>query len=428
MHVSFTMLDLRRLRLLRELATRGTIGAVATELDYSPSAVSQQLAQLEKEAGVPLLERVGRNVRLTAAAQTLVGHADVILARVEAAEADLQATAELITGTVRVAAIQSAGLHLLAPALRRLSEEHPALRVEVTDAEPETSMPSLALGSLDLVLADEYPLLPSAPTRGSISSRCSRSASASCCRSAIRWRPAAARWRSRRWRTSRGRSARRTSAYAELAIRACRALGGFEPDVRHRSNDLLILLALVANGQAVTLLPDLVRADREPASSPATSPKRRSPAPSSARSAAAARGGRRSMRCERRCATRRLAFGRQPRPHPEASRRPGGREPAAERGGERGDLLHVQRRRRRRSTCTARAPGMYSIATVARSRGRGQRVTHHAVGAAVHDRGHAARLAGAVERHGHAARRSSVSMWFKPVTRAQFYGPSLRRL
>src|ERR1700742_1770137 len=154
------MLDLRRLRLLRELAARGTIGAVAESLSYSPSAVSQQLAQLEKEAGVPLLERFGRNVRLTAAAQTLVGHADVLLARVELAEADLQAASEQVTGTVRVAAIQSAGLYLLAPALRTLATRHPKLRVEVTDAEPETSLPALALGSLDLVLGDQYPFLP----------------------------------------------------------------------------------------------------------------------------------------------------------------------------------------------------------------------------------------------------------------------------
>src|SRR3954467_14745662 len=157
------MLDLRRLRLLRELNARGTIGAVALALDHSPSAVSQQLALLEREAGVPLLERVGRNVRLTAAAQTLVAHTNKLLAIVEEAEADLEATAEQITGTVRVAAIQSAGLYLLAPALRRLSAAHPALRVEVTDAEPETTMPALALGSLDLVLGDEYPFLPRPP-------------------------------------------------------------------------------------------------------------------------------------------------------------------------------------------------------------------------------------------------------------------------
>lgn len=259
------MLDLRRLRLLRELAARETIGAVAAALDYSPSAVSQQLAQLEREAGVPLLERVGRNVRLTAAAQMLVTHADALLARMEAAEAELEATAEQITGTVRVAALQSAGLYLLAPALQALGTRHPALRIEVTDDEPETSLPSLALGTLDLVLADRYPFLPRAPDERleieplldeqfhvvlHADHPLARDGGAVPLR-ALKDEP---------WATGKD-----GSAFAELTIRACRALGGFEPDVRHRSNDLLMLLALVAAGQAVTLLPDLVRAGREPA-------------------------------------------------------------------------------------------------------------------------------------------------------------------
>jgi DNA-binding transcriptional LysR family regulator len=259
------MLDLRRLRLLRELSARGTIGAVAEALDYSPSAVSQQLAQLEKEAGVPLLERVGRNVRLTAAAQTLVMHTEVLLARVEEAEADLAATAELVTGTVRVATFQSAGLYLLAPALKLLAARHPALRVEVSDAEPETTMPSLALGALDLALGDEYPFLPR-PTDARLETE-------TLLREQFRVmlpreHPLAAgpspvslaALRDEPWAVGKA-----DSHYAELAVRACRALGGFEPDVRHRSNDLMMLLALVANGQAVTLLPDLVGAEREPA-------------------------------------------------------------------------------------------------------------------------------------------------------------------
>src|ERR1700749_4423668 len=130
------MLDMRRLRLLRELSARGTSGAAPEPLSYSPSAVSQQLAQLEREAGVPLLERVGRNVRLTAAARTLVGHTDALLARLGGGGADLQATAEQITGTLRVAAIQSAGLYLLAPALKRLRAEDPALRVGMSALAP----------------------------------------------------------------------------------------------------------------------------------------------------------------------------------------------------------------------------------------------------------------------------------------------------
>jgi DNA-binding transcriptional LysR family regulator len=258
------MLDLKRLRLLRELSARGTIGAVADALSYSPSAVSQQLAQLEREAGVPLLERVGRNVRLTAAAQTLVMHTDALLARVEEAEADLAATAEQITGTLRVAAIQSAGLYLLAPALRRLSAEHPALRVEVTDAEPEISMPAVALGSLDLVLGDEYPFLPRAPDprldlEPLIDEQFRVMLPAGHRLAADDGPVELSALRDDAWAVGKA-----DSHYGELTVRACRALGGFEPDVHHRSNDLLLLLALVANGQAVTLLPDLVGADREP--------------------------------------------------------------------------------------------------------------------------------------------------------------------
>ncbi len=258
------MLDLRRLRLLRELAARGTIGAVAEELSYSPSAVSQQLAQLEREAGVPLLERVGRNVRLTAAAQTLVGHTEALLARVAEAEADLEATAELITGTLRVATFQSAGLYLLSPALRRLAAEHPALRVEVLDAEPETTMPSIALGSLDLALGDEYELVPRPPDpRLDVEPLLHEQFRLVLPREHPLARTGApvpfTALRDEPWAVGKA-----DSHYSELLISACRTFGGFEPDVRHRSNDLLLLLALVANGQAVTLLPDLVRAGREP--------------------------------------------------------------------------------------------------------------------------------------------------------------------
>jgi DNA-binding transcriptional LysR family regulator len=259
------MLDLRRLRLLRELSARGTIGAVAEALSYSPSAVSQQLAALEKEAGVKLLERAGRNVRLTAAAQTLVGHADALLARVEEAEADLAAMSGQVTGTVRIAAFQSAGLFLLAPALKRLTAAHPALRAEVEDAEAETTLPSLALGALDLVLGDEYPFVPRPPDpRIEVEPllreqfRVVLPAEHPLARDG--GPVALAALRDEPWAAGKP-----DGDYAEMAFRACRTMGGFEPEMRHRSNDLLIILALVAAGQAVTLLPDLVGSESNPA-------------------------------------------------------------------------------------------------------------------------------------------------------------------
>src|ERR1700712_90225 len=104
------MLDLRRLQLLVELQRRGTIAAVADALRFTPSAVSQQLAVLEREAGVPLLERAGRGVRLTDAALVLVGHAAELLDRADRAEAELAAAAETVAGRGRIAAFQSVAL------------------------------------------------------------------------------------------------------------------------------------------------------------------------------------------------------------------------------------------------------------------------------------------------------------------------------
>src|SRR5678816_3998702 len=120
------MLELRRLRLLRELHERGTVAAVADALQFTPSAVSQQLAVLEREAGVPLLERAGRGVRLTDAGLVLVGHAGALLARADLAEAELAAAVGSVAGRGRIAAFQSVALRLAAPALQALARDAPA--------------------------------------------------------------------------------------------------------------------------------------------------------------------------------------------------------------------------------------------------------------------------------------------------------------
>ena len=135
------MLDLRRLRLLRELARRGTITAVAEALSYSPSAVSQQLTALEKETGVRLLEPAGRRVRLTAQADLLVAHTEGLLEAMERAEAALAQSLNETAGTLRVAAFQTAVLALLPRALTLLEQHHPALRIEATELEPEAALP-----------------------------------------------------------------------------------------------------------------------------------------------------------------------------------------------------------------------------------------------------------------------------------------------
>src|ERR671925_349650 len=138
------MLHLGRLRLLRELSERQTIAAVADALRFTPSAVSQQLAMLEREAGVPLLTKAGRGVRLTDAGRVLVEHAEALLDRAARAEADLAAAAGTVAG------------RLALPAMERLAATAPRLRCEFVEAEPEQALPALALGDIDLVLGDEW--------------------------------------------------------------------------------------------------------------------------------------------------------------------------------------------------------------------------------------------------------------------------------
>jgi DNA-binding transcriptional LysR family regulator len=259
------MLDLRRLRLLHELHARGTIAAVADALQFTPSAVSQQLAVLEREAGLPLLEPAGRGVRLTDAAIVLVRHADALLERAELAEADLAAATGRVAGRGRIASFQSAAFHLAVPAMQALGREAPDLRCELIEAEPEQSLPALALGDVDLVLADEWQHQPLARPAGVDREDL--------------WRepvhlvlpenhPAARRHRravplaelaGEAWTTGH-----RDTGWDEITKRTCRELGGFDPDIRHRTNDSVISLAVVAHGQAVTLLPHLVAPHAHP--------------------------------------------------------------------------------------------------------------------------------------------------------------------
>jgi len=259
------MLDLRRLRLLHELHERGTIAAVADALQFTPSAVSQQLAVLEREAGVPLLEPSGRSVRLTDAALVLAHHAGALLERADLAQAELAAAAGRVAGRGRIATFQSTALKLAVPAMQALAREAPALRCELVEAEPEESLPALALGDVDLVLADEWQHQPLPRPTGVAREDLQLDP----VRLVLPERHPAARRRRRSvplaelagepWTTGHP-----GTGWEEIVIRTCRELGGFDPDLRHRTNDSVTSLALVAAGRAVTLLPELVGTETHP--------------------------------------------------------------------------------------------------------------------------------------------------------------------
>ena len=250
------MLDPRRLAVLREFAAQGTIAGAAESLAFTPSAVSQQLSQLQREAGVTLLRKVGRRLELTDAGRTLVARADELLTRVEEVEAELAAHAGQVRGTVRVAAFQTAALALVMPALGRLT--HPELRVELVELEAEEALPLLARGGVEVVVAEEYehaprPRLPQLHreylTPDEMLLALPRGHPA-----AHRDRVPLATLRDETWA-----SARAGTAYADMVDRVCRAAGGFEPDVRHRVNDLRLLLELVADNRATAIVPALGR-------------------------------------------------------------------------------------------------------------------------------------------------------------------------
>src|SRR5947208_10757972 len=152
------MLDVKRMRVLKEVAAQRSFSAAAEKLGYTQSAVSQQIAGLEREAGSILIERNPRGIRLTDAGEALVRHADKILARLAEAEAELEAIAGLRGGRLRLASFPTAGATLVPRAIAEFSERHPAVELSLAEGEPDESLPRLRAGELDLVLVDDSPL------------------------------------------------------------------------------------------------------------------------------------------------------------------------------------------------------------------------------------------------------------------------------
>jgi len=248
------MLDVRRLRLLRELAHRGTIAAVAEALAYTPSAVSQQLSALEREAGTALLERGGRRVTLTPAAHTLVAHAEAVLAQLERAAADLAAGRDGPAGPLRIGTFPSAGRAVVPAALAALAAAHPALEPRLRELDPAAVAGALRAGEVDVALVHDYDLVPAAPEPGVETVDLFEEAMFLAAPHALAPQPD--EHPLRRWRAAPWIVAPPTTRCGAMTVRACEA-AGFSPRVRHVVDDFPAVLALVGIGGGVALVPEL---------------------------------------------------------------------------------------------------------------------------------------------------------------------------
>lgn len=250
------MLDVKRLRVLREVAQQGSFSAAADALSYTQSAISQQIAALEREAGTTLVERSARGVRLTEAGEALVRHTDAILARLADAEAELEAIAGLRGGRLRLAAFPTAAATIMPRAIASFRTKHPAVELSMEPMEPEQSVAALKAGEIDIatVILDEgvpapqydgielvhllddpmYAMLPighehAGKARLRLADLCGE-----------------------KWMLGSTGKCPDTA----ILLRACMA-AGFDAQIAFHSDDYLAIQGLVASGLGVALVPDL---------------------------------------------------------------------------------------------------------------------------------------------------------------------------
>jgi DNA-binding transcriptional LysR family regulator len=248
------MLDVRRLRLLLEVHRRGTIAAAAEALGYTPSAVSQQLAALEREAGVPLLERDGRRVRPTPAAQALLERTQRILADLEEAELELASAHTEPSGVITAGAFPTAAETLLIPACAELRMRHPKIVPAIHQILPEPGIDQLRNGQLDLLIAKRYDHVP-APAAGGLVAH--ELLTEKLVVAVLDGHPAAGRvTKLARFAQDDWIAGDASTVFGEVVQRACQA-AGFEPRIAHRAEDLAIQQSLVRAGFGVALMPPL---------------------------------------------------------------------------------------------------------------------------------------------------------------------------
>ncbi|GAA3728160.1 DNA-binding transcriptional LysR family regulator [Spinactinospora alkalitolerans] len=248
------MFETRRLRLLLELAQRGTVTAVADAAAMTPSAVSQQLAQLQREAGVALYVREGRLLRITDAGWLLVRHTERLLTGLEEAHSELAELAGSVTGPVRLSAFPTVARALVPDAVARCRRAHPRLRIVLDEREAPESLAALRGHDTDLALVYAYELLPPHDTRGIALTRLLTEAFVVLLppdRDPPEGALALDSLADETWISAYGDTAGRAAL-----DRAC-AQAGFTPRVDYASNDYTVIIALVRAGLGVALVPRL---------------------------------------------------------------------------------------------------------------------------------------------------------------------------
>ena len=252
------MLDVKRLRVLREVAQQGSFSAAAVALSYTQSAVSQQIAALERETGTTLVQRSARGIQLTDAGEALVRHADAILTRLCDAEAELEAIAGLRGGRLRIASFSTAGSALVPKAISLFSGRHPGVELSLVEADPEESVPKLKSGEIDLALIFEPNGITEEQETGLELKHLLEDAFSVALK---KNHPLASKERLRLKDLSGEAFVQPTGncPCSDLVTLACSA-NGFTPRVAFQSDDYLVIQGLVATGVGVALIPDLALA------------------------------------------------------------------------------------------------------------------------------------------------------------------------
>jgi DNA-binding transcriptional LysR family regulator len=256
------MLDVKRLRIFREVAERGSFSAAADAMYLTQSAISQQVAALERETGAKLIQRNRNGLKLTDAGLSLVSHADAVIARLEEAERELADIAGLRGGRLRVVSFPTAGATLAARAVGQFCKRHPQVELVLTEAEPEVALPALRRGDYDLALVYDFEYVPLPDDRdleleALLEERMQVALP--------KGHPLAAREEIGLEQLSEetwicGGS---PCSCGENVKRTCR-VAGFEPRVGFESDDYQVHMALVAGGLAVSMMPDTLLTGRHP--------------------------------------------------------------------------------------------------------------------------------------------------------------------